>query len=66
MFDFDHMLLFQQTGVISSQASTACLPFLPVNPEYGTSRNQARQKLARLDRVEFAQLVTDVLKGSTM
>ena len=37
---------------------------MPVNPEYGTSRNQARQKLARLDRAEFAQLVIDVLKGT--
>lgn len=33
-----------------------------MNPEYGTSRNQARQKLARLDRTEFAYLVIDVLK----
>ena len=42
--------------------SLACLPFLPVNPDYGTSRNQARQKLARLDKTEFATLVVDVLK----
>ena len=45
-----------------SSPSLACLPFLPVTPDYGTSRNQARQKLARLDKNEFAALVTDVLK----
>ena len=39
-----------------------CLPFLPVNPDYGTTRNQGRQKLARLDAREFAVLVRDVLK----
>ena len=46
----------------TSSPSSACLPFLPVNPDYGTSRNQARQKLARLDKGEFSALVTDVLK----
>lgn len=38
------------------------MPFLPVNPDYGTTRNQARQKLARLESHEFATLVVDVLK----
>ncbi len=46
----------------TSPAASVCLPFLPVNPDYGTSRNQARQKLARLDKTEFSTLVTDVLK----
>jgi hypothetical protein len=41
---------------------SVCLPFLPSREDYGVSRNQARQKLARLDKVEFATLVTDVLK----
>ena len=49
-----------------SSPSLACLPFLPVNPDYGTSRNQARQKLARLDKTEFATLVVDVLKVSSI
>ena len=38
------------------------MPFLPVNPDYGTTRNQARQKLARLESREFGTLVVDVLK----
>ena len=38
------------------------IPFLPVNPDYGTTRNQGRQKLARLNNLEFAALVIDVLK----
>ncbi len=31
----------------SSSSKAAIIPFLPVNPEYGTTRNQGRQKLAR-------------------
>ena len=38
------------------------MPFLPVNPDYGTTRNQGRQKLARLESREFNTLVIDVLK----
>ena len=38
------------------------IPFLPVNPEFGTTRNQGRQKLARLSGQEFEFLVTDILK----
>ena len=38
------------------------MPFLPVNPDYGTTRNQGRQKLARLESREFNTLVSDVLK----
>ena len=38
------------------------VPFLPVNPDYGATRNQGRQKLARLTQTEFASLVVDVLK----
>ena len=38
------------------------MPFLPVNPDYGTTRNQGRQKLARLESHEFNTLVIDVLK----
>merc|ERR1719495_2571164 len=38
------------------------VPFLPVNPDYSATRNQGRQKLARLTHAEFAALVLDVLK----
>lgn len=48
--------------VESSSAKSIIIPFLPVNPEYGTTRNQGRQKLARLNQNEFAVLVLDVLK----
>lgn len=37
------------------------VPFLPVNPELSTMRNQGRQKLARLSKEEFATLVWDIL-----
>ena len=42
--------------------AAAIIPFLPVNPDFGTTRNQGRQKLARLSHQEFNFLVTDVLK----
>ena len=42
--------------------AAAIIPFLPVNPEFGTTRNQGRQKLARLSGQEFNFLVADVLK----
>ncbi|XP_064612135.1 ARF GTPase-activating protein GIT2-like [Liolophura sinensis] len=35
--------------------------FLPVNPEFSTTRNQGRQKLARLNAREFATLIIDIL-----
>jgi len=38
------------------------VPFLPVNPDYSATRNQGRQKLARLTHTEFAALAIDVLK----
>ncbi|XP_054613808.1 ARF GTPase-activating protein GIT2b isoform X2 [Dunckerocampus dactyliophorus] len=37
------------------------VPFLPVNPEYSSTRNQGRQKLARFSAHEFATLVIDIL-----
>uniref|UniRef100_A0A3P9KYK7 G protein-coupled receptor kinase interacting ArfGAP 2a n=1 Tax=Oryzias latipes TaxID=8090 RepID=A0A3P9KYK7_ORYLA len=40
---------------------TAVVPFLPVNPEYSSTRNQGRQKLARFNAHEFATLVIDIL-----
>ena len=49
-------------ATVPKNSRLVCLPFLPVNPDYGTTRNQGRQKLARLDAREFAVLVRDVLK----
>ncbi|XP_035990343.1 ARF GTPase-activating protein GIT2b isoform X3 [Fundulus heteroclitus] len=40
---------------------TTVIPFLPVNPEYSSTRNQGRQKLARFSAHEFATLVIDIL-----
>ena len=37
------------------------IPFLPVNPHFSSTRNQGRQKLARLNHKEFAQLIVDIL-----
>nr|CAG4651016.1 EOG090X0784 [Simocephalus serrulatus] len=37
------------------------VPFLPVNAELSTTRNQARQKLGRLNAREFATLLIDLL-----
>ena len=45
-----------------SSESSVLVPFLPVNPDYSATRNQGRQKLARLTDQEFASLVVDVLK----
>ncbi|XP_056287841.1 ARF GTPase-activating protein GIT2b isoform X2 [Pseudoliparis swirei] len=40
---------------------TTVVPFLPVNPDYSSTRNQGRQKLARFSAHEFATLVIDIL-----
>ncbi len=38
------------------------IPFLPLNPDYSATRNQGRQKLARLSHGEFTILAIDILK----
>ncbi|XP_047238675.1 ARF GTPase-activating protein GIT2a isoform X5 [Girardinichthys multiradiatus] len=43
---------------------TILVPFLPVNPEYSSTRNQGRQKLARFNAHEFATLVIDILSDA--
>nr|CAB3222751.1 zinc finger protein ArfGAP-3 [Phallusia mammillata] len=48
-------------GKIPPTADHVAVPFLPVNPEYSTTRNQGRQKLARFSSSEFNVLVTDIL-----
>ncbi|XP_059484221.1 ARF GTPase-activating protein GIT1 isoform X3 [Neocloeon triangulifer] len=40
------------------------VPFLPVNPELSATRNQGRQKLARLNAREFAILIIDILSDA--
>ena len=42
--------------------NSVVIPFLPVNPDYSATRNQGRQKLARLTHIEFTALAIDVLK----
>ena len=42
--------------------NSVVVPFLPVNPDYSATRNQGRQKLARLTDAEFSALAIDVLK----
>lgn len=42
-------------------ADRQAVPFLPVSPELSSTRNQARQKLARLTARELATLVIDIL-----
>lgn len=37
------------------------VPFLPVNPQLSSTRNQGRQKLARFTTQEFATLIIDLL-----
>lgn len=58
-------LLFNFRATLEGNANKSVIinmPFLPVNPDYGTTRNQGRQKLARLESREFNTLVIDVLK----
>ncbi|XP_007559228.1 ARF GTPase-activating protein GIT2a isoform X7 [Poecilia formosa] len=45
-------------------SETTVVPFLPVNPEYSSTRNQGRQKLARFNAHEFATLVIDILSDA--
>ncbi|XP_054904913.1 ARF GTPase-activating protein GIT2a isoform X3 [Poeciliopsis prolifica] len=45
-------------------SETTLVPFLPVNPEYSSTRNQGRQKLARFNAHEFATLVIDILSDA--
>ncbi|XP_076855224.1 ARF GTPase-activating protein GIT2a isoform X2 [Brachyhypopomus gauderio] len=44
--------------------AAAFVPFLPVNPEYSSTRNQGRQKLARFNAHEFATLIIDILSDA--
>lgn len=50
----------------NEQSSTIniTIPFLPVNPEFSTTRNQGRQKLARFNPREFVTLIIDILSDA--
>ncbi|XP_045584091.1 ARF GTPase-activating protein GIT2 isoform X2 [Procambarus clarkii] len=50
--------LQNQSALVSDRCT---VPFLPVNPDYSSTRNQGRQKLARFNAREFATLIIDVL-----
>ncbi|XP_024943398.1 ARF GTPase-activating protein GIT1 isoform X2 [Cephus cinctus] len=45
----------------SSLLERCTVPFLPVNPQLSSTRNQGRQKLARFTPKEFATLIIDLL-----
>lgn len=50
--------VWQNTPNVTEYGS---VPFLPVHSELSTTRNQSRQKLARLETREFNTVVLDVL-----
>ncbi|KAJ8042761.1 ARF GTPase-activating protein GIT2 [Holothuria leucospilota] len=43
-------------------AGDRMVPFLPLNPELSSTRNQGRQKLATFSARDFATLIIDILK----
>jgi len=46
---------------IGTKSHFTATPFLTLNPDYSTTRNQGRQKLARFSHSEFTVLIHDVL-----
>lgn len=54
-------LSLQGPGVLQTGDRGHSVPFLPVNAELSATRNQARQKLGRLNAREFATLLIDLL-----
>ncbi|XP_064080865.1 ARF GTPase-activating protein GIT2-like isoform X2 [Macrobrachium nipponense] len=59
--DSTWLSLQNQSALVSDRCT---VPFLPVNPEYSSTRNQGRQKLARFNAREFATLIIDVLSDA--
>ncbi|XP_046562539.1 ARF GTPase-activating protein GIT2-like [Haliotis rubra] len=63
-------LLFSPAVWLATHDNTTLLsdrqtvPFLPVNPDLSTTRNQGRQKLARFNAREFATLIIDILNDA--
>ena len=58
---YDEVDRREKNQSMSSAATMAVVPFLPVNPRFSSIRNQGRQKLATLIRHEFNRLVRDIL-----
>lgn len=58
---YDEVDRREKNQSMSSAATMAIVPFLPVNPLFSSTRNQGRQKLATLIRHEFNNLVLDIL-----
>ncbi|KAK3886364.1 hypothetical protein Pcinc_009469 [Petrolisthes cinctipes] len=53
--------LQNQSALVSDRCT---VPFLPVNPDFSSTRNQGRQKLARFNAREFATLIIDILSDA--
>ena len=60
LFNFATVWLSLQ-GPSVQTADRGSVPFLPVNAELSATRNQARQKLGRLNAREFTTLLIDLL-----
>ncbi|GLH03995.1 Uncharacterized protein GBIM_09792 [Gryllus bimaculatus] len=56
--------LSMQQSASSLPIDHCAVPFLPVNPEFSSTRNQGRQKLARFNAREFAMLIIDILSDA--
>ncbi|KDR18062.1 ARF GTPase-activating protein GIT2 [Zootermopsis nevadensis] len=52
----------KSSSIVAPERCT--VPFLPVNPEFSSTRNQGRQKLARFNAREFATLIIDILSDA--
>lgn len=63
IFKYSEVITFYFTVWLSSGASLeySTVPFLPVDPDLSSMRNQGRQKLARLSPGEFSALILDLL-----
>ncbi|XP_072744882.1 ARF GTPase-activating protein GIT1-like [Anoplolepis gracilipes] len=55
------MDVYDEVDRRETEAKKCAVPFLPVNPQLSSTRNQGRQKLARFTPKEFATLITDLL-----
>lgn len=55
------MVLYKVWQQKNSQAHIMSVPFLPVNPDLSSMKNQGRQKLACYGQKEFKNLVIQIL-----
>ncbi|ESO91640.1 hypothetical protein LOTGIDRAFT_51898, partial [Lottia gigantea] len=56
--------IWLETQDHSAVSDRTTVPFLPVNPDLSTTRNQGRQKLARFNKREFTTLIIDILNDA--